>query len=123
MENAQTRDANGARGFKMKKEDKLFLISFITIILVRISVFVNPVHLIIFGIIIHHFWIGLALMLIGFMYREKIRLLCLGVGVGLMIDEFGFMINGGGSFTEYWSLYSIISVIVLLGIFYLGLQQ
>ena len=58
-------------------------------------------------------------MLIGFMFREKIRLLCLGVGVGLMIDEFGFMINGGGSFTEYWSLYSIISVIVLLGIFYL----
>ena len=64
-------------------------------------------------------WIGLALVLLGFLFKEKIRILCLGIGFGLLIDEFGFMIKGGGSFADYWSLYSIISVIVLLGIFYL----
>ncbi len=105
----------------MKKEDYFYLVVVLTVVFERFLVFIYPSHLIIGGLLIHHFWVGLLLGFFGFLISSKyfiLRFLLLVIGLGLMIDEFVFMILGGGSFPEYWSSFSVISVIVLLTILF-----
>ncbi len=86
-------------------------------LVVRLIVFLYPKHLIIFGVLIHHFWTGVLLMLIAILFlkkQKKFNFLIFGVGLGLFIDEFGFMLLGGGDFPQYWSLFPITATIVLL---------
>lgn len=103
----------------MKGENKLYLAILLTVVVARLLVFVNPSHLVVFGIIIHHFWIGIFLILASFLLKKEWKIFCLGIGLGLFVDEFGFIIKAVGSFPEYWSTFSVTVAISLLGIFYL----
>ena len=101
----------------MKRENLFYLIIVFTVSIVRLIVFLYPKHIVIYGVLIHHFWIGLSLILITILFFRKnnnFKLIFIGVGLGFVIDELGFMILGSGDFLEYWSFYPIILVGFLL---------
>jgi len=69
---------------------------------------------------IHHFWIGLALF-IGIYFLplgQTLSLVGLAIGLGLIIDEFTFIILGGGSDKEYQSVPSLLGTLVIVGVIY-----
>ncbi|MEK6918122.1 MAG: hypothetical protein AABW51_04195 [Nanoarchaeota archaeon] len=106
----------------MKKENLFYSVIVLTIILVRLKVFLFPTHVQLFGVIIHYFWIGAIFLVLGYLVSKSyfyVKLLLISVGLGLFIDELAFMILGGGSFPQYWSIYSILGVVCLLLLSYL----
>lgn len=107
----------------MKKENILFLTALITIILVRLKIYLFPVHLYIGNSILYHFWIGVFLIIISLIIPNKFnktKLYTLGIGLGLFIDELIFMLTGAGSFTQYWSLSSTLGAFILIIILFLS---
>lgn len=100
----------------MKKDNLFYLIIIFTIFVIRLVNFLYPKHLVIYGILIHHFWTGVLLILITILFfrNNNLRLIFMGIGLGFIIDELGFMILGGGDFPQYWALYSILSIVFLL---------
>jgi hypothetical protein len=102
----------------MKKENFLYLLIFLTLLIVRVSVFLIPEVTIKFlGLIIHHFWFGIILIAIGFFISRKKsfpKLLFYSIGIGLFIDQLVFMILGAGTDQQYWALPSLLSAIILL---------
>ena len=106
----------------MKKENLLYLTIILSILAVRLVAFLYPKHLIIFGLLIHHFWTGVLLMTISLLLLRKqknFNFIIFGIGFGLVLDELGFMILGAGSFPEYWALPSVISAVFFLIISYI----
>ena len=106
----------------MKKDNLFYLIIVFTIFVIRLIVFLYPKHLIINGILIHHLWTGILLIIITILFFRKndnFRLIFMGAGLGFIIDELGSMISGGEDFPQYWALYSILSVVFLLIIVYI----
>lgn len=103
---------------KMKKENIFYLLVLLTVLIIRISIFLIPeVTIKIFGLTAHHFWFGLALILIGIFIPKKkdiLRIIFCSVGIGLFIDQLMFMILGAGMDKEYWALPSLISALFLL---------
>ncbi len=109
--------------FPMKNENRFYLIIVLTILIMRLSklIFLQNIHFSINGIIIHHFWFGLVLLLIGFFIPKKkkiAKILLSGIGLGLVIDESIFMILGGGLDREYWKLPSVIGAVLVAIIVY-----
>ncbi len=109
--------------FQIEKENLFYFITILTILATRLSkfFFLRDVHFRIVGIIIHHFWFGLFLFLIGILISKKKRfakILFYGIGIGLIIDELIFMLLGGGLDREYWKLFSVIGAISVAIIFY-----
>lgn len=105
----------------MNNEDYFYLLVVFAVLFERFLVFIYPSHLIIGGLLIHHFWVGLLSGVIGLLVSSKysiLKFLLLGVGLGLLFDELVFLLFGGGSFSEYWSNYSVIGVIFLLVILF-----
>lgn len=104
----------------MKKENLFYIAYILTILVIRIGVFLFPQRkIIIDGTIIHHFWIGVILVLI-FLIIPKIynsfRMILFSIGLGIITDELIFMILGGGTVQEYWSIYSVSGTIILAAI-------
>lgn len=105
----------------VKKEDFFYLFFIIAIVATRWYLAVFPSHLVIVGFTIHHFWTGLVLTVIAFLLSskfEKIKLILFGVGLGLLVDEFVFIMVGGYDFEQYWAFYSVVGVFVLLWVVY-----
>lgn len=102
----------------MKKGILFFLLVIATVLITRVSIFLIPeVDIKIFNIIVHHFWFGIFLLVIGlFITREnkKIKLIFYSIGTGLIIDEFIFILLGSGGDAQYWAVYSMVSVIALI---------
>lgn len=103
------------------KKDKLFYIIFVlTILVIRLGVFLFPQRKItIGGVGIYHFWIGVILMLVFLLITRRYSLLRMGVfsvGLGIITDELTFMLTGAGTLVNYWSAYSIVGVILLAAI-------
>ena len=101
----------------MKKENLFFLLILITILITRISIIIIPeVNITLFNIIIHHFWFGVILMLIGLFIPKKLFIFKIGIygiGAGLIIDQLIFMILGAGQDKEYWAFPSLIGMIIM----------
>ncbi|OGG61026.1 hypothetical protein A3C86_04180 [Candidatus Kaiserbacteria bacterium RIFCSPHIGHO2_02_FULL_49_16] len=99
----------------MKNEDLFFLAFFLTILAVRLSVVIVPeVDILFNNIIIHHFWFGLIIAGISFLFTKHTlcTLLLLAVGTGLMMDELIFVLLGAGHDKEYWSIPSLLGVFI-----------
>ena len=85
----------------------------------------QTIHLIIDGYVIHHSFIGILLVVIAgflslvFKGDEAQLAVIYGLGLGLIIDEFGFLVSWG----NYWNRLSydlliIVSLIILNLIFF-----
>ena len=102
----------------MKNENLFFLVIVFTVIVIRVSVFIIPeIDVRFLGIVVHHFWFGIFPITAGFLLSKKCeycKLFLYGIGAGLMIDEMLFMILGGGSDEEYWTIFSSIGTIVII---------
>jgi len=107
---------------KKEKPNMLYLAVLLTVLLTRIYVILTPYHLRINGAIIHHFWIGVILFGISLLISkkyEKTKVVTLGIGIGLIIDEFVYIILGGQEFSQYWAWPSILGAVILLIILYI----
>jgi glycosyltransferase involved in cell wall biosynthesis len=110
-------------------KEKLVLIftsSWLIIIIIRSFIFENlrenkATQIIIKGILIHHFFIGFAFLLISaiiyFFIKGRKRfvpLLIFGLGLGLIFDEFIFWAKFQ---FDYWSVNNFFAIVILFGIF------
>ena len=106
----------------MKKESFFYLLFILTILSVRILVMVFPeIDLNVSGVIIHHFWFGVILIFLVFLIpKQKIylKMLFLGLGGGLILDELVFILLGAGNDKEYWALPSLIGTVIFTMIVY-----
>lgn len=96
----------------MKKENVFYLLCIFTVLIVRTGVFLFPANkIIVLGTVIHHFWIGLAIIIVIFLFLRRywiFRTIFLPIGLGLFADEFFYIIFGAGPvFPNYWSWYSL----------------
>jgi hypothetical protein len=65
--------------------------------------------------VIHHFWIGVLLVGINFLFlkkQPKAKLFLSSIGFALISDELVYMILGDGPVSNYWSFYSVSGMIV-----------
>jgi len=102
-----------------KKGNLFYLIIILTILVMRISLFLLPpnTHVRVLGIVIHHFWFGILLIGIGLIIpkkKEYIKIFAYAIGVGLIIDELIFMVLGAGTDRQYWALPSMLGMIIIL---------
>ena len=112
--------------FKFSNE-RFFIAAFLTVLLLRSLIyfsryFIPETHLIYGGYIIHHFWFGFVFILISLFISSKYlqtKNVLLGLGFGPIIDELVFMIFGGGGYSNYWSLLSIIGMLGCLVLVFL----
>jgi len=104
------------------QKSTLFSILFIsTILIIRLSVFLIPeVDVTFGGIVIHHFWVGVILLLSIFFIPENnsLRIWAYAVGSGLFADQLVFMFLGAGNDPEYWSLPSVLGTVVLTALIF-----
>jgi len=106
----------------MKRENLFYLILIATILITRISIIIVPeVNIKFLDIVIHHFWFGVILMIIGLIIpKQKVypKILLYGIGAGLIIDQLIFMILGAGKDKEYWALPSLLGTIIIALVIY-----
>ncbi len=109
-----------------KKELSKFLsIFFLTIFLMRMGVFIlQERSLFLFGKEIHHFFIGVALLIISGFSRffsnderfNKYDLLVFAVGVGLVADEITFLVLTEGAHQDYFSIVFFFVSLIITGL-------
>lgn len=96
----------------MRKETLFSIVLASTILVVRLGVFLFPLQkLRIDGTVIHHFWFGLLLILFVLCTPKRyawLRIFVGAFGLGLMADEFVYMILGDGAVSRYWSTASVV---------------
>ncbi len=102
----------------LSKGSIFYLISAFTILGIRVGVFLHPTGKIrLSGVPIHHFWIGCALMAFAFTIPRKgsyAKLTLFSFGFAGFADELAFMLRGDGSLANYWSLYSVLGVLIVM---------
>ena len=98
----------------MDKGNAFFLVFILAVLAVRLFVFLFPDQNIrIFGAVIHHFWIGLILVLIALLIKSfESGWILLSVGLAMVADELVYMILGTGPVSNYWKIYSISGAIL-----------
>lgn len=106
----------------MKQKNLFFIIFLLTIILIRIFVIIFPERdTYIFGILIHHFWYGIILLLIVFTIPKKYsipKIFLSAIGLGYITDQLIFILLGAGKDKEYWALPSLLGTIILIVIIF-----
>lgn len=104
----------------LKELSLLFGSSFLMILGTRLLVFLFPENsLVLYGYEIHHIFTGVLILIFtiilvnftGHIYfNNKLRLLLLfviGISIGLIIDEFFFLMSGGKTNNDYWNSISV----------------
>ena len=95
----------------METELYFFTIFIITIIITRVFLYIKPMPApAIKGFRMHHYMYGLFLVLIGILLGN---VTIYGLGAGLFIDEFGYLLLNGKSHEDNYSKFSFL----LLGLF------
>lgn len=105
----------------LQKPTLFFIVFVSTIFVIRLFVFLVPEANITFlGLVIHHFWFGVALLLGAIFLPENhsLRIFLYGVGGGLLVDQLFFMLIGAGNDKEYWSLPSFLGAVLLTGLIF-----
>ncbi len=104
----------------MKKDNIFYLIFILTILSMRLGVFLFPTRkLIISGVTVHHFWVGVILIFLVMLLAKRyngLRMAVFSAGSGLTADELIYIILGGKTVNEYWSVYSVSGVIIMAAI-------
>ncbi|MDP3881365.1 MAG: hypothetical protein Q8Q31_00610 [Nanoarchaeota archaeon] len=106
----------------MKRENLFYLLILLTILISRFAIMIWPeIDIKVFGMIIHHFWFGIVLVIGGFIIPKSAhypKLLLYGIGAGLIIDQLIFIMLGAGKDKEYWSIYSLLGTLIIVSIIY-----
>lgn len=101
----------------MKRENLFYFVMILTILIARITIIIVPeVDIKFLDIVIHHFWFGVLLMIIGLIIpklKTYPKILIYGIGAGLIADQLVFMILGAGKDKEYWTLISLLGMIII----------
>lgn len=101
----------------MRRDNLFYLLFVLTIAAVRLDVFLFPLRkIIINGTILHHFWIGLAIVGASMAMPRKyswLKRALLAAGFGLVADELVYILLGNGTVPDYWSVYSVAGTSVL----------
>ncbi len=95
-------------------ENFLFLFIYcLTIMVIRVGVYLFPDrNLIINKKEIHHFWIGILAIIVSF-FTPYFATTLYGIGLALFADELFFMVFGGGNDKNYWSIKSLLGVLII----------
>lgn len=94
-----------------------FSVFLVTIIITRIFLYINPTPSpTIKSFRIHHYMYGLFLIPVGILLSN---VAVYAVGVGLFIDEFGYLIIGGKTHEENYSKTSLILLIIFVILTYI----
>ncbi len=98
----------------MDKGNTFFLVFILTILAIRFFVFFFPDQKVrILGVLIHHFWIGLILILIALMLKNfGFNWILLSIGLAMVADELVYVILGTGPVSNYWNIYSVSGAIL-----------
>lgn len=95
--------------FEIKHKIIFFSLTLLlTILITRIIVFIKDPNILLFGYELHHFYYGIILLLITNLFilfghrNYKVSLILSGIGIGLILDEFIFVM-GKFDNTEYFS--------------------
>lgn len=107
----------------MKRDNIFYIIFILTILAVRLGVFLLPSNkIIVGGIRINHFWIGVILILLVLFVSKNysiIKMILFPIGLGIVADELSFMIFSDRTLTDYWSIYSIVGIIATATIIFM----
>lgn len=107
----------------MKRSNAFYLIFVLTILIIRLEVFLSPTNkMIVYGIRINHFLIGVVLILISLFLSKSFNLskiILFPIGLGIVADELIFMIFGNRTINDYWSVYSITGLILSMAIIFM----
>jgi len=86
--------------FELKHKVIFFCLTiFLTIFITRILIFIKDPNPILFGYELHHFYYGIILLVITNLFilfghrNYKISLILSGISIGLIIDEFMFILS------------------------------
>lgn len=101
---------------QMKKYNIFYTIFILTILVTRLEVFLFPTNkIVIDGIRINHFWIGVILILLVLFLSKNynvFKMILFPVGLGTVADELFFMIFSNRTISDYWSVYSITGLVI-----------
>lgn len=107
----------------MKKENKFYLIFISTITALRLWVFFFPLRKLMFnGAVIHHFWVGIILLLMVFAIKKRYNIaagILFPISCGIIADELIYILFGGATVAEYWSGYSVLGFIIMAAIVFI----
>ncbi len=93
-----------------------FLIFLTTIIVTRLYLAPRPKPSpTIKGFRLHHYMYGIVLITIGLLIKNNPTYL---IGLGLFIDELGFVLIGGETHQDYWSKKSLLLLTLFIIIIY-----
>ena len=91
-----------------------------TVFITRLWVFLLPnTSSIVLNLPVHHFWVGLSMVILGLLLSYKMKVPIVAFGLGLVIDESAFVLLGDGGYAGYWSSLSIAGAIVFSAIVFL----
>ena len=103
--------------------DVFYLLILLTVLVIRAGVYFIPNRdFILFGKVIHHMWVGVALFVLSLFVPISIpflKLLLTAIGLGLFADHFIYMILGAGDDDAYWAQRSLLGAIFMLALLYL----
>lgn len=102
----------------MTQPNEFFLIFFLTIIAVRVFLFLKPIPSpTVEGFRVHHYMYGVVLVVIGLLVHS---IVVYAIGFGLFIDELTYLLIGGKTHTDNYSVKSLVGTgicIILVFIF------
>ena len=98
-----------------------FVIFLITILLTRVFLYIHPTPApTISGFRTHHYMYGLVLALAGALFGS---VTIFAVGVGLFVDELGYLLIGGKTHEENYSKASLILLSIFIVLAYIFREQ
>ena len=100
----------------MKRENIFYIASALTVLAIRLEVFIFPANkIMVDGMRVNHFWIGAILVLVALFLLKNynaLKMIIFPIGLGLAADELTFMIFSHRTINDYWSVYSIAGLVI-----------
>ena len=102
----------------MKRDNIFYIIFALTVLAIRLEVFIFPANkLMVEGLRINHFWVGAILVLVALFSLKNykaLKIIFFPIGLGLLADELMFMIFSNRTINDYWSVYSITGLLIIM---------
>ncbi len=104
------------RAMKISARTVFSLIFLGTIFAARLWVFILPPYVStqVGTTPVHHFWIGLVVIILGWQLSYKMKVPIVAFGAGLFVDELAFILLGGGGDVQYWSQFSVTGLFIFI---------
>jgi len=105
----------------MEPSYTFFLIFIITVVVTRVFLYFKPIASpVIKGFRLHHYMYGLILSVLGIVLGS---VTIFAIGIGLFVDELGFLLIGGKTHKENYSKLSLILLCTFVILVYIFKSQ